>query len=192
MKILSVIATLAFSASAAAQTAPDFLKLSAQGKVECANPDPIAKTCSSMDTYARRPDGVIETTATIAINPAPLITVTTTAPTEIMGNRQCGEMKRALVDTASVQIDGKPADPAMTARVRAAMGTAFAKAEVKRICAVYAPTSDGGYSEHAVIDGVEHPEDEQKVMFVPAGEYHIAGQLARQPQPATPQPATSK
>jgi len=161
----------AFSAQAA-DLGP--LAPAAEGKVQCFQPNEVAKTCQSIGSYRISPTGEIENTATIMISTGPQVVMTTHAPAVIKAGKDCGVLKPAHLDAATFMVEGQPATASQTAALRTQMKGALRTPLGHEVCSAYAPNG-AALMATSTFDGLARPDLDQKVMWVsPSEGYRVA------------------
>jgi hypothetical protein len=137
---------------------------SADGKVQCFSPNTAAKTCQSIGAY-KIASGAIENEAIVMVSPSPLVVMTTRTPVQIKAGGDCGVMLAKYLTTATFTVEGRPADPAQTAKLRVAFADALKPTFGHEICVFYRPQGEGALAT-STIDGRPRPDLDQKVMWV--------------------------
>jgi hypothetical protein len=146
----------------------------AEGKVQCYQPNEVAKTCQSIGSYRIGPGGEIENTASMMISTSPQVVMTTRAPAVIKAGKDCGVLKAEHIDASTFVVEGKPADAAQTAALRAQMKGALRSVIGHEVCSAYLPNG-AALMATSTIDGMANPSLDQKVIWVsPAEGYKVA------------------
>jgi hypothetical protein len=159
---------------AAAADPADPLAPAMAGKVQCYAPDTQRKSCASIGSFVRNPDGRIDNRTIARLAPSPLIVVDTTAPVTIKGGAVCGPFTANDIETAQFTIDGKAANERQVASIKDAMRKTMASLLDHEICTTLAP--DGNALKAMVsVDGKRSPDLDQPMIWVsPQDGYHVA------------------
>lgn len=170
--LILAAASLAATPGHAADLGP--LAPAAEGKVQCYRPNEVAKTCESIGAYRVTPDGQILNTAIVLISASPAIVMSTESAVSIKGGQDCGVTLPKHIDAATFEVEGRPADPALTQKLRAQLKARMTAFFGHETCVAYVP--DGAaWLATSRIDGVAHPEMDLKVIWVsPADGYRVA------------------
>lgn len=108
------------------------------------------------------------------ISTSPPIIMTTRAPAHIKANQDCGVLRPADIDGSSFRVDGRPADPAQTATLRARMKTQLTSMFGHEVCVSYLPNGQALLAT-STVDGVPRPAFDQKMIWVlPSDGYRVA------------------
>jgi hypothetical protein len=146
----------------------------AMGKVQCYQPNEVAKTCRSIGAYSFSPNGEIENIATMMIMTGPVVIMTTRAPAHIKGDRDCGTLRPEHIDRSTFIFDGRPANAAQTAALRAEMKASLAATFGHETCSAYVPNGQTLLAT-STLDGVPQPAADQKMIWVaPADGWRVA------------------
>ncbi|MDT8758346.1 hypothetical protein MZO42_06530 [Sphingomonas psychrotolerans] len=152
-------------AAGVSQTAGDPLASAKAGKLQCANPNVEKKTCLGLTSYKVNPDGSFATVTTLMVAPQPVITMEVKSAGTVKDGALCAPVRTSDFEAASLQMDGKPADPAIASAIRAQVVASIAPLAGKTGCTRETP--DGAVSKAEVtIDGVARPELTQRVLWV--------------------------
>lgn len=146
----------------------------AQGQLQCYAPDVARKTCRSLAAYKDGANGTIDNIAIVLISQNPQIIMTTVSPVAIKANQVCGPVRPQDIDTASFQLDNRPADTAQTSTLRQQMQSAMKGLFGREICTAYG--HDGGsLLAKVTVDGVPQPTMGQRVIWVsPSDGYKVS------------------
>jgi hypothetical protein len=146
----------------------------AEGKVQCFQPNEVAKTCQSIGSYKIGPAGEIENTVSMMISTSPQVVMTTHAPAAVKAGKDCGVLKAEHVDASTFVVEGKPADAAQTGALRAQMKAALKGVLGHEVCSAFLPNG-ASLMASSSIDGVARPNLDQKVIWVsPSEGYRVA------------------
>jgi hypothetical protein len=146
----------------------------AEGKVQCFQPNEAARTCQSIGAYRFGPNGEIENIATMMILTGPVVIMTTRAPAHIKGDRDCGTLRPEHIDRSTFSFDGKPANAAQTAALRAQMKASLAATFGHEACSAYMPNGSALLAT-STLDGAPRPALDQKMIWVsPSDGYRVA------------------
>ena len=161
-------------AAGVSQTAGDPLASAKAGKLQCANPNLEKKTCLGLTSYKVNPDGSFATVTTLMVAPQPVITMEVKSAGTVKDGALCAPVRTSDFEAASLQMDGKPADPAIASAIRAQVVASIAPLAGKTGCTRETP--DGTVSKAEVtIDGVPRPELTQRVLWVKPEEGYKLG-----------------
>jgi len=166
----------AFSALCAPASAASLGPLgpAAEGKVQCFQPNEVAKTCQSIGAYRFGPNGEIENVATMMIAAGPVIIMTTHAPTHIKGNQDCGILRAEHIDRSSFTVDGRAPNEAQAAALRARMKAALQSILGHEVCSAYV-ANGAALMATSTLDGVPRPALDQKMIWVAPSEGYRVG-----------------
>ncbi|ATY31484.1 hypothetical protein [Sphingomonas psychrotolerans] len=160
--------------AAAPQAVADPLAAAKAGKLQCANPNVEKKTCFSLTSYKVNSDGSFVTTTTVMVRPQPVVTMEVKSAGTIKDGALCAPILTSDFEAASLQVDGKPADPAMASPIRAQVVTSIAPLAGKMGCTREVP--EGAMSRAEVmLDGVARPELSQRLLWVKPGDGYKLG-----------------
>jgi hypothetical protein len=160
--------------AAAAQAAADPLAAAKAGKLQCANPNVEKKTCLGLTSYKVNPDGSFTTITTVIVAPQPLVTMEVKSAGTVRDGALCAPIRTSDFEAASIQMDDKPADPAVASAIRAPVVASLASLAGKMGCT--RESADGAVSRAEVtIDGVPRPELTQRVLWVKPDEGYRLG-----------------
>jgi len=140
MRTLVLAAALGLSGAAAqaeVTTLPDPIAPAALGQWQCYQPNTQRKTCSSLASYRRRPDGSIENIVIILVSRNPTVTMELSAPIEIKDGQVCGTMLQSQVDAAKFAVRGQTLDQAQIAQLRQRVVTVSEKFFGHESCTAY-------------------------------------------------------
>jgi hypothetical protein len=143
----------------------------AQGLIECANPDEIAKTCRSLARYTPQPDGSFINQAEVLLVASEPVTISFAGPTRLKGNEVCGTLTTEMVKKGTLRYAGTvvPDKAAVQITPRILAGLTRAGVLDKEICTTQSPdgTHDGnGFLEKATIDGRTTPADDAHLVWI--------------------------
>ena len=147
---------------AKAETLPAPLGPASDGKAQCYEPNRAAKTCNALARYERGAGGQILNPAVLMIATKPLITMTTVTAVVVTGGQVCGVARSQDIDHAEFNVDGTPATPEQTSRLRQGVAKAEAGIFGKQICTTYVPQGDVLLAK-ATIDGVAQAGQQQVI-----------------------------
>jgi hypothetical protein len=173
---MSIIVALAILAAAqdVAPTATDPLAPAASGKLQCYEPDVAKRSCQSLASYNKRPDGKYDNKATVMLSSSPLLVMETVTIVDIDAGAVCGALRKQDIDDAVVWINGSKLAEADAAATRNQIVTSMAPLLDRRICTTYVP--DGAQLLAKVtINGAPLPALDEKVIWVaPTDGYKLA------------------
>jgi hypothetical protein len=158
-----IVALLA--AAAAGAPLPPPIEPAGEGRMQCAAPDVTRKVCGTLTGYVRRPDGGIETTATVLLDRDPLVIMTTISDATIAQGRVCGAMSKAVIAAARFTMAGAEVDDAKAAMLRAAVTRAYGEIVDHTMCTSFLPDGSG-FSAHTAVDGLPRPGLDRRVIWV--------------------------
>lgn len=169
-----IMALSAGAASAQAARLPPPITQASNGSLQCYSPNAQAKTCRALAGYFRRADGTIANPSTVIITNSPLITMSAVSSITIKDAQVCGPLTAADVAAATFQVNGQPASPDQTAKLRAAVTGAMKGIFGKEICTAYVSVG-GVITTKGSVDGVPQPAADQTVIWVsPSDGYQVA------------------
>lgn len=162
-----LIMTAALSAFAPAAHAVELGPLApvAEGKVSCVSPNTAARTCSSMDIYRLGQGGEIQDENVEMVSASPLIIMTTHSRVQVAANVECSAPRPSDFATASFSVEGRPADAALTARLRSNVHAFLQPMMSHKVCAIYRPQGEGMLMTFA-IDGKALPSLDRHMIWV--------------------------
>lgn len=139
----------------------------AQGLIECANPDDIARTCRSLARYTPQPDGSFLNEAEVLLVPSEPVTMAFSAPTHLRGNQICGTLTTAMVKAATLRYAGNVMPPKLVTEVTPRILAGLTRAGVldKEICSTRSPDGNG-FLERATVDGKPGPTDDTHLVWI--------------------------
>ena len=160
-------------ASVAAGQTTDPLAPAREGKLQCIVPNTEKKTCMGLATYTMRADGSYDSVTTTALAPTPLITMETRISGKIENGQVCNTIRTADLTGSDFKMDGAPMDPAMAEGIKAQIVAAVGAMDGKKACST--ESADGDVRVAAItVDGVRHPELDQRFIWVgPADGYKV-------------------
>jgi hypothetical protein len=158
-----IVAMLAAAAAGAPLPAP--IEPAGEGRMQCATPDAAHKKCATLTGYARRADGVIETTAAVLLDRDPLVIMTMVSDTTVTQGRVCGGMSKASIAAARFTMAGAEVDEAKAAMLRAAVMRAYGDVVDRTMCTSFVPDGSG-FSAHTAVDGLPRPGLDRRVIWV--------------------------
>jgi len=179
---------LATAAPASAVTpATDYLANIRAGKLLCSTPDPVAKTCSGLDSYVLGKDGAATDTGETVIAPAPLVTLEISAPVHIDGASLCGVLDLADLQKGKIRVNGEllPADRNAFAigKIVEAVGSLAGH----KVCESL--HVDGGkLIKSGTMEGSEIKVPDKPAAWVAPGDGYKVGAPAATPAPEAPKP----
>lgn len=146
----------------------------AQGLIECANPDDIARTCRSLARYTAQADGTFINQAEVLLVPSEPVTITFSGPTRLKGNAVCGTLTTQMVKTGMLRYAGNvvPDKAAVQITPRILAGLTRAGVLDKEICSTQSPDGNG-FLEKATIDGKDTAEETHLVWIRPDAGYTV-------------------
>lgn len=160
--------------AAAPQAGADPLASAKAGKLQCANPNVEKKTCLGLTSYKVNPDGSFMTTTTVMVAPQPVVTMEIKSAGMVKDGALCAPIHTSDFEAASIQMDGKPADPAMASAIRGQVVASIAPMNGKMGCTREMPDGVTAKAE-VTIDGVVRPELGQRVLWVKPDEGYKLG-----------------
>jgi hypothetical protein len=174
MRSLALIAIAAFLAPAAFGDPPSPIARAEKGDVQCYQPDTANKTCQSIASYKKTPDGKFLNTAIVLVGLKPVVVMTTATLVSIKNGQVCGPIKQADIDKATYTVDGEPATPKQVEVLHQQMTDSMATLLNADICTAYVPNGDG-LTARETVDGVSQPKLDQHVIWVsPSDGYKVA------------------
>lgn len=167
---------LAMALLAAQAQGTDPLAPAANGAMQCYTPNVSAKTCRSMASYTRNPDGSYRNVATVLLATDNDFTLELATTVTVRAGAVCGTIKREDLMGGTLRINGQmlPADQAAPLLTRIAAGFDSIGMLESEICTRYTPDGDGLKAE-ATLNGTPRPDTAQHVIWVTPGEgYKVA------------------
>ena len=166
MKYFVFLAAGAALASPALKgTLPDPIAPAARGELQCYSPDRSNKTCNSLASYKREPDGTIDNMALVLISKNPLITMETVSPVAVKSGQVCGKIRERDIDQAKFTNGHDALDASQVERLRQQLRVAFRDMFNHEICTRYSAEGDVLVAK-VTKDGVPMPTAEQRVIWV--------------------------
>ena len=144
------------------------------GLLQCYAPNVEKRTCQSLAGYARSPSGDIENTAIVLVSTTPTVTMRTVSPVSTRADQVCGAIREQDITAAALTVDGEPATPDQSARLRKVMLAAMGRFLGREICTAYVPEG-GAFIATATVDGTPEPRFNQKVIWVPPNDGYTIG-----------------
>jgi hypothetical protein len=127
-----------------------------------------------LTSYKMNSDGSFVATTTVMVAPQPVVTMEVKSAGAVKDGAFCAPILSSDFEAASVQVDGKPADPAMVSAIRAPVVASIVPLAGKMGCTREVP--DGAMSRAEVtLDGVARPELSQRVLWVKPGDGYKLG-----------------
>jgi hypothetical protein len=171
---LVVAAVCAVGSQARGATLGPPIAPAAEGKLQCYVPNETAKTCQSLAGYRLGPGGEIVNFAAVMISASPPVIMKTEAAIRLKSSQDCGVLRPQHIDAATFTVDGRPADAAHTAALRAQMKAASQSTFGHEVCVSYVPVGQS-FLATSTIDGVPRPALDQKMIWVsPSDGYRVA------------------
>ena len=151
----------------AAPPVDDPLAPVAQGLIECAAPDDIARTCRSLARYTPQPDGTFLNEAEVLLVPGEPVTMAFSGPSHRNGNQICGTLTTAMVKAATLRYAGNimPAKLAVEVTPRILAGLTRAGVLDKEVCSTRSPEGNG-FLEKATVDGKSGSTDDTHLVWI--------------------------
>jgi hypothetical protein len=139
----------------------------AQGLIECASPDEIARTCRSLAHYTPQPDGSFLNQAEVLLLPGELVTMTVAGRAWLKGNAACATLTTAMVKRATLRYAGNVMPPKLSQQLTPRILAGLARAGVldKEVCATQSPEGNG-FLERATINGEATPEGDTHLVWI--------------------------
>ncbi len=149
------------------------------GLVQCYEPNDAAKTCRSMASYSKNPDGTWDNTAVVELSPGQPVSLETVTPVRIEDGAVCGYIRRDDVLKGKLRLSGKliPGDKARPILEKIADG--MSPLMGKEICTKYVRINNELVAKGAV-EGGNDPVPDQRVKWVkPTDGYSVAAGSAQ-------------
>jgi len=166
--------TLMLALLAPTQPVPDPLAFAREGKVQCVSPDREKKTCLAIAAYKPGAGNSFESTVTVLVNLAPLITMATHTTGTIETGGMCNTIRAEDYAASVFTMNGAPMDESMAASIRPQVTAAIAPMVGKKGCSREHAEGDMLVSE-VTLDGVAHPEMTQKLIWVSPSDGYTLG-----------------
>lgn len=139
------------------------------GRLQCAFPDAVRRTCGAITGIT----GIVvgsnrySLTARIAVSNAPLTVLTMTADMEIDADTTCGIAQRADYMAASLDVGDRRLSPEEAAPALEALADMAEPTFGRRICTTMRPDGDA-FVQHMTIDGVGQPDGAIRFIWIGA------------------------
>ena len=144
------------------------------GQLQCYGPNVEKRTCQSLAGYATSASGAIENTATVLVSVTPAVTMQTVTQVAIKAEQVCGDVTEQDIATATFTLDGDPATPAQSARLRKMMVAAMSRFLDREVCTSYVPEGEA-FIATATVDGAPDPRFNQRVIWVSPSDGYTIG-----------------
>lgn len=146
----------------------------AQGLIECANPDEIAKTCRSLAHYTPQPDGTFLNQAEVLLIPNEPVTISFASQARLKGNEICGTLTTEMVKKGVLRYAGTVVPDKAALQITPRILTGLARAGVldKEVCSTQSPDGNG-FLEKTTVGGKSTPEDAHLVWLRPDSGYTV-------------------
>lgn len=169
------LATLLLLSEVAISTpTPTPLDQAEEGFVQCYQPDDEGKTCQSIASYTRNPDGSWTNTATILLSPTSPVTLETVSTVVIRGGAVCGVLSSQDFLRGRLRFAGQPVPEDIAAESLAELADGLAFMMNREICTTYVPGTDGLIAR-ATIEGEAMQMPQQNVRWIlPSDAYQVA------------------
>jgi hypothetical protein len=165
MNHIGVLAAVMCMIPSAVLAAPDDpLAPARAGELQCYTPDTVRKTCSALAGYTFGSDG-IDNQAEVLLSPKPLIVMKSVSPVWVRAGAVCGPLRKQDIDAATIFVFGQVASDAQAAQIRAQIEAGYGSRLGKEVCTTYTLAGDR-YIAQVTIDGSQHPELSDKVIWV--------------------------
>lgn len=151
----------------------DPVSATAQGRIECYQPDTAAKTCAAISTYERSATGVITNVAKVAYAKSPLAVLETRQTVVVKDGAICGRIDPYDLARGTVSIDGEPATSSVDQKLKAGVGKAMAPLIDQMVCTRYLPEG-GRLRTKVTVNGNDTPALSQPVAIVDGIGYRLA------------------
>lgn len=182
MRSVLIAAVLISSASAVtpvfAQGDDDPFARSRGGAIECYTPDTVNRTCRAMSRY-RFEEGRIGNDAMVLIQNNPTIVMYASTTVYARDGMVCGRSDPEEVRAARFTVDGAPAEESVTIQLRQAV-QAMVESTGDEVCSRFAPSAEGATAA-VIIDGVEHPELVEPVIWIRSEDGYSIGSVDAAP-----------
>jgi hypothetical protein len=161
-------------ALAASQQLTDQVAAIREGKLQCAQPNPKAKTCVALSRFELQSDDRLRVQAKMLVDAEYSITLEITSPANFEGGAVCGVYDEALVRSGTVRVkdEAAPADlskallDSMVESSRAHFGRKICTKVVRR---------DGILVSVATVNGVSDPTLDLPMLWVAPSEGYRLG-----------------
>lgn len=174
---------------AAAAPATDYLAGIRAGKLLCSTPDPVAKTCSNIDSYVLQKDGSVIDTGETLLSPNPLVTLETSSVVHVDGAILCGVLALDDLQKGKVRVNGELLPPDRNALAIGKVAEALGSLAGHKVCETL--RMDGAtLTKSGTMEGIDVKITDKLAAWVSAGDgYKVAGAVTPAPAPAmaTPQ-----
>jgi len=176
---------LAAATPAAAVPQTDFLAGIRAGKQLCSNPDPVNKSCSTIDSFTKAADGTLTDTGETLLAAEPPVTLETSSIAHIDGATNCGMMDMADLQKGRLRVMGQLLPPDQNAVAIAKIAEKLAFIAGHKACETL-HSNGGKLTKSAHIEGLDAKiEDKPVAWIVPGDGYKVAAPSAPVPAVAT-------
>ena len=143
-----------------------------KGQMQCHQPDDKKRTCRSIATYKREPDGSYSNKAIVLISRAGPVTLETVTPVTVEAGAVCGSIRAEDIMKGKLRVADRmlPDDEARPVLLR--VSQSMTPVMGKRICTSYV-MDQTGFIAKASIDGVYRVESDQTVKWVRAADGYV-------------------
>ncbi len=171
-----IFAILLAAATPAAGAAPptDYLAGIRAGRLLCSHPDPVSKTCSTIDSFAQAADGALTDTGETLLGAEPLVTLEISSTAHIDGATNCGMLELADLQKGRVRVMGQLLPPDQNAIAIGKIAEKLAPIAGHKACETL--HFDGGkLTKSANIEGFDIKIENKPVAWITPGDgYKVA------------------
>lgn len=174
--IVAAVLSLPLAAPAFAQpgSLPPPIAQAMQGKLQCYEPNRVAKTCQSLAGYREDGKGAFENFATVLIAPKPQITMEVVSLVAIRNGEVCGVISVADLAKAKFNINSVAANASQETAIRQLVGASLTAMADQEICTGYAPDGDG-FVATATMNGAPFGKEQKVIWVSPDDGYKVSG-----------------
>ena len=144
------------------------------GEVQCNVPDVEHKTCRSIASYQKRPDGSYDDAAVVAIAPQGPVLLETKTVVMVKGQAVCGTLTKENLAAAKLRVAGQLLPDDQAAPVLAQIQQALAALMDKEICSTFVPEGDHLVAKSSVAGEYQAALDQPVQWVKPSDGYTVA------------------
>jgi hypothetical protein len=160
-----ILTAMALATANKSVGAKDPIALVAKGQLECHQPDDKKRTCRSIASYQRRPDGSYNNTAIILVSNSGPTTFEASTPVTVRAGAVCGMVRAEDISKGKLRVANRLLSDSEAAPILAQVAKAMKPMFDKEICTSYV-RSPNGLTAKATIDGVYRSDADQPVKWV--------------------------
>ena len=158
------LALAAFGQSAPAPVT-DPLAPARTGQMQCVSPNIANKTCFAIARFIPNADGGFTNDVTVLISPQMGLTMETVSAAHVENGQVCGTVILKDMMASKLSVNGTAMTEEQAGPIKAQILAAVTPMDGKKACSTYKAEGDMLSSETS-LDGVAHPEMNQKLIWV--------------------------